>query len=183
MLKEQGHQAIISRSGLTIDIDEPCLACSPDGLVELPGSSQPFGIVEYKCPYSLAHADASSPQTAEAAAAAKKKGFFCILDKSGELKLKRNHDYYYQVQGNLAITKRQWCDFVVWTPQGTSMERINADKDFWEATKQKLVHFYKEAVLPELALPRIPNGQSIREPFLSSGTASSSTSRPHDSVQ
>lgn len=78
MLKEQGHQAIISRSGLIIDIDEPCLACSPDGLMELPGSSQPFGIVEYKCYYSLAHADSSSPQTAETAVAAKKKGTFWI---------------------------------------------------------------------------------------------------------
>ena len=33
----------------------------------------------------------------------------------------------------------------------------------WEETKLKLVRLYKAAVLPELALPRIRNGQSIRE--------------------
>ena len=166
ILKEQGyHRGVITHSGLVIDLEEPCLACSPDDLVELPGYSQPFGLVEYKCPYSLAHGDSSSPQTAEAAAIAKKKGFFCVVNESGQVRLKRNHDYFYQVQGNLAITKRQWCDFVVWTPRGTSVERIYADKDFWETAKQKLIEFYRSAVLPELALPRIPNGQSIREPF------------------
>ena len=68
------------------------------------------------------------------------------------------------MQGCLAITKRSWCDFVIWTPKGISIERVNADKAFWEAVKVKLERFYLSAVLPELALPCFTSQQPIREP-------------------
>ena len=159
-LREQGHhKATVSSSGLVVDIDEPCLACSPDGLVEIPGASEPLGVVEFKCPYSLKESG-SSPQQA----AVQSKTFCCSEDKSGTITLKRNHDYHFQVQGNMAITKRHWADFVIWTPSGLFVEHIEWDPQFWEAAKDKLVTFYKKAVLPELALPRLPRGQAIREP-------------------
>lgn len=41
-----------------------------------------------------------------------------MVYKNGELKLKTSHDYYYQVQGQLHITERQYCYFIVWTPKG-----------------------------------------------------------------
>lgn len=46
----------------------------------------------------------------------KKLNFMNIID--GELKLKTSHDYYYQIQGQLHITERQNCYFVVWTSKG-----------------------------------------------------------------
>ena len=91
------------------------------------------------------------------------KTFFCKVSESGNVELKRNHAYYYQVQGSLAITLRLWCDFVVWTPQHFLVERILFDAEQWKTTKQKLVDFYKKAILPELASPRHVSGQSIRE--------------------
>lgn len=157
-LRKQGHhKATVSASGLVVYMEEPCLACSPDGLVEIPGESEPLGVVEFKCPYSCKDL---SPQQA----AAQSKAFFCSADASGTITLKRNHDYYFQVQGNMAITRRPWADFVVWTPSGLSVERIHRDSQFWEAAKNKLVSFYRRAVLPELALPRFSRGQTIREP-------------------
>jgi hypothetical protein len=33
-------------------------------------------------------------------------------------KLKRNHDYFYQIRGQLHVTQRQYCYFVFWTPKG-----------------------------------------------------------------
>lgn len=41
-----------------------------------------------------------------------------MVINNGKLILKRNYPYYYQVQGQLNITKRTWCYFVVWTPKG-----------------------------------------------------------------
>ena len=38
--------------GLVIDSEDPCLACSLDGLVDIPGKGG--GIVEIKCPYKAA---------------------------------------------------------------------------------------------------------------------------------
>ena len=38
---------------------------------------------------------------------------FCLaLSSEGRLRLREDHDYYYQVQGELNITKRQLCYFV-----------------------------------------------------------------------
>ena len=126
---------------------------------------EPLGIAEYKCPYSLAHAN--PPQTAvEAVNDVGNKKFFCQAGPSGDLELKKGHDYYFQVQGTLAIRRRTWCDFVVWTPMGTSVQRIAVDPSFWEKHRPTLLRYYRKAILPELTLPRHVTGQAIREPFL-----------------
>ena len=137
--------ASIKESGLVIDNDCPSLACSPDGLVDIPGEEG--GVVEIKCPY-VAAKEGLDP----ASAAATLKTFFCKVGVAGNLKLKRRHDYYYQVQGMMAITRRSWCDFVVWTPKGMSVERIMFEEDLWAEIKPKLLKFYQKALLPELAL-------------------------------
>ena len=66
---------LVTNTGLVIDTDFPCLACSPDALVEIQGAEEPLGIAEYKCPFSLAQ----SNQTAVEAAndPDKKKNFYC----------------------------------------------------------------------------------------------------------
>ena len=130
--------AKLTNTGLFIDTENPCLACSPDALVEIPGAQDPLGVAEYKCPYSIAHAN--PPKTALEAAGEKK--FYCQLSPSGEVQLKENHDYYFQIQGTLAITNRQWCDFVVWTPRGISVQRISPQKPFWEKHRTTLLNFY-----------------------------------------
>ena len=44
---------------------------------------------------------------------AKSDGSFCLsVSNEGRLRLREDHDYYYQVQGELNITKRQVCYFV-----------------------------------------------------------------------
>ena len=48
------HPAEVTKSGLVIDADDPCLACSPDGKVAIRGTQQSCGLVEFKCPYSAA---------------------------------------------------------------------------------------------------------------------------------
>ena len=68
---------------------------------------------------------------------------------------------YYQIQGQLAITKLVWCDFFVWTPAGYTVEHIRADSIFWEDIKGKLIRFHREAILPELVLPHYTHGQPI----------------------
>lgn len=52
----------------------------------------------------------------------------------------------------MAITKISWCDFVVWTPAGISIEHIPFDNRLWAETKSKLLNFYKKVVLLELIL-------------------------------
>ena len=64
----------------------------------------------------------------------KMKGVLEIKCTTGHLKLKHNHKYY-QVQGQLALTGLEWCDFVIWNLGGISVERIYFDEDHCENLK------------------------------------------------
>lgn len=162
-LKRNGQHVIeITASGLVVDPDDYCLACSPDGLVRLPGMPDSLGILEIKCPHTLAK-DAISPLEASKTI----KTFCCKVSLNDEVQLKRSHDYWYQVQGILAITRPSWCHFVIWSPAGISVEKIAFDSAFEEETKANLIRFYNSAVLHKLVLPRHKNGQPICEPFFS----------------
>ena len=87
----------VTKSGLMIDKDNGWLACSPDDFVTDISAQDPLGIAEYKCPYS-----AKDTQTMEEASKLKN---FPVRLVNGKLVLKQNHNYYYQVQGCMAICK------------------------------------------------------------------------------
>ena len=78
---------------------------------------------------------------------------FCLaVSGEGRLRLREDHDYYYQVQGELNITKRQVCyfvgeraeegqmgsgqatsyNFIVWSPTEFHYEVIQRDEHFWD---------------------------------------------------
>ena len=51
--------------------------------------------------------------------------------------------YYSQVQGQIGGRGRKWCDFVVYTKKGNSIERLPFDPQFWEGVLlSKLSNFY-----------------------------------------
>jgi len=50
--------------------------------------------------------------------------------------------YFAQVQGQMGIGGRKWCDFVVYTNKGISIERIHFDASFWKELRSKLLDFY-----------------------------------------
>ena len=79
--------------------------------------------------------------------------FFCTLqndDGTPQLALRPLHPYYSQVQGQMAVGDRPWCDFVVYTTKGISVQRINFD-NFWEARLlPKLIDFYDNCLAPEI---------------------------------
>ena len=77
--------------------------------------------------------------------------------------LRTNHQYYAQVQGQMAIGERPWCDFVVYTPKGINIQRIHFDKNYWESNLlPKLVAFYDNCLAPEIVSPVHALGLPIR---------------------
>ena len=90
-----------------------------------------------KCPYSIDDCD-----------------FDSYTKVDGKMWLKRNQQYYYQVQQQLHITGRQFCDFVVCAfSNGTPMffmERIFPDINNWEITVLKITKVWRTCILPEL---------------------------------
>ena len=152
------------------------MGASPDGLVIDPSEQQPHGLVEIKCP-----ARAEKLSLFDLCTKKEYKSTFCLQYTNEKYQLKKQNNYYYQIQGQLHITRRSWCDFIVWTPSATIddlvVERIYYDDSFWSnKIYPRLQRFYMGSMLPELASPRHISGQEVRElvPFWNDGDLCSS---------
>ena len=60
--------------------------------------------------------------------------------------LSTSRDYYLQIQGQMALTGATWCDFVIYTKKGLSVQRIRFDEKFWES-KARLSSFFVQYFL------------------------------------
>lgn len=89
------------------------------------------------------------------------RNFCCVKDNQGKLRLKRNHKYYYQIQTQLALCELKFCDFVVWSPKGMSVERIFVNNDLWSYMYPQLEAFHREYLVPEYFLMRLPRELEI----------------------
>lgn len=67
---------------------------------------------------------------------------FCELNKLGVTSLKKDHQYFSQVQGQLGICGVDWCDFVVYTNKGMDIERILFDAVYFHTMMNKLYDCY-----------------------------------------
>ena len=125
------------------------LGASPDGLVK-DVAGQLVKLVEVKCQFS------ARDKTFEQACVDDKS--FCCGIANNTPCLRSRHDYYYQVQGQMAITGIHLCNFVVWTPKGIHVQTVHFNNEFWNSTRvPKLKHFYYYFLLPEIVYPQKPN--------------------------
>ena len=120
-----------------------------------PTEGPSYGVVEFKNPHSMRNVTLRE-------ATIKAKGF-CLQynPDTDKLQLKKNHNYFYQIQCTMYCTGRKWCDLVVRT-KDMNIERVYYDNNFWTTILQKLHDFYFTAVLPELSFPL--GAIAIREP-------------------
>ena len=132
---EQAYQREVHQCGLFVS-PSGILGASPDGLVE------PSALLEVKCPYT---------QRNNTIAEAVQCSSFCLCeDGSGSYTLKAAHPYWHQVQGQLYLTKRDICFFVVWTTKEAIIVLIRKDPA-WEENLVRLEKFYQEYILPAMA--------------------------------
>ncbi|XP_051266591.1 uncharacterized protein LOC127369363 [Dicentrarchus labrax] len=131
----------VTTTGLNISSHYPHLGASPDGKVSCDCCGS--GCLEIKCPYL-----AKDKTLLELS---KEKDFPLVTSSSSDvtLTLNRQHNYYFQVQCQIHVTKSLYCDFCVWTPSELYIERITPDVNF-ERHVMKATTFFKYGVLPEL---------------------------------
>lgn len=130
-IAKQNYVALTGNSvhecGIFISSKCKWLGATPDGIVR---DCTGQGLLEIKCPYSI--------RTEHPIHCFKKLTF---TDKEGNLK--KNHNYYYQIQTQLYTSEYTWCDFVIWTPIGLHIQRIESDDVFLNShVLPKLNHFY-----------------------------------------
>lgn len=107
---EKNTGMVVDSCGLFVCPDYGYLAASPDGIISHDS------IIEIKCPYNLKNLD---PIEGIENGILK----YATVDE-GNLNLNRNHNYYYQVQGQLNITGREHCYFVIWSQKGIIFEKV-----------------------------------------------------------
>lgn len=105
----------ISTCGLFVLPDAVFIGASPDRLVSCKCCGN--GLLEVKCPLSMAGKPASQMKY--------------LIEVDGVFMLNRNHEYYAQVQYQMGVTGRQWCDFFVYTKNPEPFtERIHFNEDY-----------------------------------------------------
>ena len=128
----------VEMTGLHINPQYPHLGASPDGLISCACCGD--GLLEIKWPYSKRNED---PEVIADSS-------FYLKPTEDGLKLFESHDYYHQVQGQMAICKRSYCDFVCWTPHGMHTERIKRNPVHFQHIKPSLDRFFMRIILPRV---------------------------------
>ena len=67
---------------------------------------------------------------------------FFLEEVDEKPKLKRTHKYYSQVQGLMGVTGARWCNFVVYTSKGMSIECIPFNAQYWNDLNETLKLYY-----------------------------------------
>ena len=139
MLEKGGHHDVsVTVCGLFIDNELPYIGASPDGIVTC--SCCPKRVLEIKCPTSCMH----SPPVAD--------NVECLTQADGKTALKKNHKYFTQTMGQMAVTKLCCADFFVYSDRGCHLERITYDDNLWQTILKQLQKFFVTFIVPELIL-------------------------------
>uniref|UniRef100_A0A7C9AJV7 YqaJ viral recombinase domain-containing protein n=1 Tax=Opuntia streptacantha TaxID=393608 RepID=A0A7C9AJV7_OPUST len=101
------------------------LAASPDGVVKTSSYDLPDrGVLEIKCPFFGGDMSKASPW--------KRIPLYCMP----------------QAQGLMEILDKDWMHFYVWIPGGSSLFRVERDRDYWDVLKIALSDFWWNHVQP-----------------------------------
>ena len=130
----------VSKCGLFISVENPFMGASPDALVSC--SCCGDGCVEIKCSFS--HKDQFIYEAIE------QNQTFCLRRQNNNIHLLKTHSYFYQVQTQMYICNRKYCDFFMWTNKDYHIERIVPDKHLLSSIIDKCQYIFRVAILPEL---------------------------------
>lgn len=124
----------VKQVGLAVSLRDPRLACSPDGLV---GDD---GLVEFKYTKTLPPKGLSAALMAD-------------MDPEWEVPHYKHiyPEYFCQIQQQLFVMGRQWCDFVVYCHVTGEMllERVPFRPKEWADIAAKLEHFW-DVIVPNV---------------------------------
>ena len=136
LMKCNHKEFTFSESGLFVDPSRPYLGASPDLLVHC--SCCGMGLSEMKSPFSIVNEITSA------------KNLPYLVEHDNVTMLRKEHAYYAQIQGQLALARRTYCDFFVFTCVGYFMQRIYFDESYWHKLVNNLEFFFKNYVASEL---------------------------------
>lgn len=133
-LTKVGHVNVrIRECGLYIYKSAQFIGASPDGILQCDCCQE--RLIEIKCP-STAISDLPY--------------LVAKVPSSKELKLKMNHAYYGQVQGQMLVTGINQTIFFVYAGNGIHCETVNTNQMFCKKLLENLELFYTQYLVPKL---------------------------------
>lgn len=118
----------VSACGTFISKPHPFLASSPDGLVGEEAT------LEIKCPYSARNQKIST-QTVP---------YLFMCENDNCWKLNSQHNYHYQIQGQMYCAEKRKAYFVVYTIEDIVVLEIERDDNFIDSMVARLENFFVE---------------------------------------
>ena len=136
-LTKKSHKGMTyTDPGMTVFEDYPCLAATPDLAINC--ACHGPSLVEIKCPVTLI---AKNPNV---------NNYKYIEMCNGIIVLKMTRPYYGQIQGQLAATKRSYCDLFIFSFMGNLTVRVDYKHSYWEKLLSNLEWFWKKVIAKEL---------------------------------
>ena len=141
----------VSTSGFWVNPKYPFLGSSPDGLV---GED---GIIEIKSLKIFKHHTIESVSSNKSSVPKVVINKQCFTVNNNKCELRHSHEYYYQIQMQLLVTEKEFCDFILYAENGpVSIERIYRDEHITADILKWLTSFWTRIIAPELFEMRIP---------------------------
>lgn len=132
LIKKHFKDFTFRNVGLVINPKYPYLGASPDGLLH---SNNETALVEIKCVFNKEKL--SLDQLCE------RRANFCLKRENGQFMLKKEHNYYTQMQGQLAVCGLQNSYFCLsYDSEILYIERIEFCPEFWERCSSVLKNFF-----------------------------------------
>ncbi|XP_049820539.1 uncharacterized protein LOC126264889 [Aethina tumida] len=141
---EEEYNKIVKPAGLFVDVLHGYLGASPDGIISEDEIVVKCSYKTFKSGYSLEEGII-------------RKQIPYLSMKDNKIALRKNHEYYYQIQGQLNIIGAKRCYFIVYSgPKNKILvEVFPKDEDFWiNKMLPKLERFFLNCLGPEIILNR-----------------------------
>lgn len=156
IFKQEKHDNFKGRKcGLVISPDYPYFAASPDFFFECDCCK--LVVVEAKCPFKLD----DSNRDAGINSLLNRQHPYITQDTEGNIVMNHKHEYYFQIQMQMFLSKATYGIFVVWAPKFTLFLKEQKDYVFWEENEERAARFFKSVLTPEIlshyfTCPRLP---------------------------
>ena len=108
-------------SGLTLHNLKPFVGASAD--LEISCDCCGIGLCEIKCPETIKNESPTEDNLAYV--------------KNG--KVNENHQYFYQIQGQMGVLQRGYCDLFIFTFHGNMTVRVPFQEEFWSTVFNKVI--------------------------------------------
>ena len=145
-MKKKHQNFKVEETGFYVHVEHPYIGASPGGFVECDCHSP--GLLEIKCPWSHQNLTVSKYSAMNRS---------CLYLDDNVIHLIKTHEYFYQVQCQMFVRKRNYCAFFVLTIKVSFCERITYDTQFMRSMVQKVDILYKQLILPEIFSRELKN--------------------------